>query len=361
MKDRKILWGLALLFVLLNVSHPLQSQSLVSEFIYEEAPFPECHASTLALTPMGPAAAWFGGTEEKNKDVEIWFSRREGQWTDPVSIAHGKQKDGSRHPCWNPVLHQIKEGPLLLFYKVGPNPREWWGEMKSSLDGGKTWGPSHKLPHGGIGPVKNKPVTLPNGSLLCPSSTEHDGWRVHMEITSDLGKTWEVFPAINDASRFNIIQPSILFHADTLQLLARSKESTVVMAWSYDWGKSWTMPEATELPNPNSGTDALTLADGRQIIIYNHTTVTPGKWGGARSPLNLAISADGRNWKALAVLEDQPGEYSYPAILQDDKGHVHITYTWKRQKVKYRVLDVSTMQGTEMQDGRWPTGLPVFP
>jgi alpha-L-rhamnosidase len=78
----------------------------------------------------------------------------------------------------------------MLFYKVGPNPRTWRGNYLTSPDGGKTWTPPHQLPAGILGPIKNKPVQLANGDLLCPSSAEHDGWRVHLERSTDLGRTW---------------------------------------------------------------------------------------------------------------------------------------------------------------------------
>ena len=95
-----------------------------TEFVYEEAPFESCHASTIALTPKGMVAAWFGGTHEKHKDVGIWIARRkEGKWTDPQEVVNGVQHADKRYPCWNPVLYYDEEWGLLLFYKVGPNPR----------------------------------------------------------------------------------------------------------------------------------------------------------------------------------------------------------------------------------------------
>src|SRR4051794_26734853 len=100
---------------------------VLSEFIFEKAAFPQCHASTIALTKTGLVAAWFGGKEEKAPDVGIWVARHvDGQWTAPVEVANGQQPDGKREPCWNPVLFQPKDSPLLLFYKVGPNPGKWW-------------------------------------------------------------------------------------------------------------------------------------------------------------------------------------------------------------------------------------------
>ncbi|MDQ3844561.1 MAG: exo-alpha-sialidase, partial [Bacteroidota bacterium] len=134
---------------------------VVDEFIFEKAPFPESHASTIAETPKGLIAAWFGGTKERNPDVEIWVSRKvNGKWAAAVSVANGIQNDTLRYPTWNPVLYQVPGGDLLLFYKVGPSPSTWKGWMKTSKDNGITWSDARALPEGYIGPVKNKPVLV---------------------------------------------------------------------------------------------------------------------------------------------------------------------------------------------------------
>ena len=95
---------------------PDQPGLVMQEFVYNEAPFPSCHASTIAETPEGLVCAFFGGTAEKNRDVEIWLSRNKGAgWSAPVSVADGIQDANHRWPCWNPVLFQTKPGTLLLF------------------------------------------------------------------------------------------------------------------------------------------------------------------------------------------------------------------------------------------------------
>ncbi len=310
------------------------------EFIYEEAPFPSAHASTIEETPDGLVAAWFGGTHERHPDVEIWVSRKvNGNWTPPVSVADGVQHADKRYPCWNPVLFQVPDGPLMLFYKVGPTPSDWWGMLKTSEDNGVTWSEATRLPEGILGPIKNKPVLIDDNILICPSSTEHDGWRVHFEITEDFGKTWRVVGPIGDGE-FDIIQPSILFHEEgKLQMLARSRDNYVISSWSEDNGNSWSTPEPTILPNPNSGTDAVTLQNGLHLLVYNHTYRTEGRWGGLRSPLNVAVSSDGETWETILILEDEPGEFSYPAVIQGADGTVHITYTWNRETIKYVALN----------------------
>ncbi len=336
---------------------------LVSEFIYETAPFPSCHASTIVETGGGLVTAWFGGTDEKDPDVGIWVSRRgNGKWTPPVEVANGIQylkPDGSahRHPTWNPVLFQPREGPLLLFYKCGPAPDKWWGMMTTSTDRGKTWTTPHRLPQGIDGPVKNKPVQLPGGEILCGSSTEHDGWLVHFERTADLGKTWTRTGPLNTGKSISAIQPSILLTGgDSLMALGRTRQNRIFQVRSTDMGRTWSELTLTNLPNPSSGTDAVTLKDGRHLLIYNHTTLPSGRTsGGTRSPLNLAISKDGTTWQAAVVLENEPGkEFSYPAVIQTADGMVHATWTWHRKRIKHTVIDPAKLQGRDMPNGEWP-------
>lgn len=307
---------------------------VVKEFIYETAPFPSCHASTIEEIPGGLIAAWFGGTAEKNPDVGIWVSRHDGrQWSAPVEVANGIQADGKRHPCWNPVLFQPKGAPLQLYYKVGPSPSRWWGMLITSADHGKTWSAPRRLPDDILGPIKNKPIQLMDGTILSPSSTEHDGWRIHVERSTDVGQTWNKSEPLNDGREFGAIQPTILQHPNhRLQMLCRSRQNIITECWSEDDGKTWQPMKATALPNPSSGIDAVTLGNGQHLLVYN-----PVKRG--RTPLVLGRSSDGRDWKTVLVLESEPGEYSYPAIIQARDAKVHITYTWKRQKVRHWAID----------------------
>lgn len=335
-----------------------QEGILSAGFIYESAPFPSCHASTIEETPSGLVAAWFGGTDEKDPDVGIWISRDIGNgWSDLVEVANGVQHADKRYPTWNPVLYYDQSSKtLLLFYKAGPSPSTWWGMLTTSIDDGETWSEPRRLPEDIQGPVRNKPIMLPDGHLLCGSSTEHDGWKVQMEITPDLGKTWKLIGPLTGENSNKVIQPTILIHGDgQYQILCRTKKSSKIMqSWSEDGGMTWSPFTQTSLPNPNSGLDAVTLADGRHLLVYNHTKTPPGKWGGPRSPLNVAISDDGKVWKALFKLETEPGEYSYPAVIQSKDGRIHITYTWKRTRIKHVVLTPQKLLGRSMEGGEWP-------
>jgi predicted neuraminidase len=304
-------------------------------FPLEGRPTPGCHASTIEQTADGRiVAAWFAGTDEGRDDVGIWVSRLDdGQWSRPVEAANGVMSPQKRYPCWNPVLFQPHEGPLVLFFKVGSTPAGWWGEMMVSEDSGRTWKDRRRLPAHVMGPIKNKPVQREDGRVLCPSSSEHAGWRIHLEVTRDF-RDWEAIGPLNDPTKIGVIQPTILVYPDKrLQMLCRTRgQGFIAQTWSQDGGQTWSEMTLTKTPNPNSGIDAVTLRDGRQLLVFNNTPR-------GRTPLNVAISSDGKEWNVVLTLENQPGEYSYPAVIQASDDRVHITYTYRRQSIKHVVLN----------------------
>jgi len=199
-------------------------------------------------------------------------------------------------------------------------------------------------------------VQLANGSIVSPSSTEDHGWRAHFELSSDGATTWTKTAPIPPMAPPGLIQPTILRHPDgRLQALCRNEQSKGIYSISSsDSGNSWSTPELTSLPNPNSGIDAVTLADGRHLLVYNHVGGTPGEWGGRRSPLNVAVSSDGKAWNAALVLENEPKEYSYPAVIQSRDGLVHITYTWERKRIRHVVIDPAKLILRPIVGGKWP-------
>lgn len=318
------------------------------EFIFTAAPFASCHASTLAATGEGLVAAWFAGDREGARNVGIWVARRQrGGWTEPIEIARGAHR-GRPSPCWNPVLFQPRQGPLRLYFKVGPSPRRWWGMQTQSDDGGATWSPPERLAYGILGPIKNKPIERADGTWLSPSSCERDRWRVHIERSTDHGVTWHRGPPINDGRTFAAIQPSLLDYPDgRLQLLCRTRQGAIGAAWSTDGGRHWSDLAALPLPNPDSGIDAVMLAGGSAVLVYNHAQT-------ARTPLNLAVSADGGTWQAARVVEDTPGEFSYPALIRDDDDRLHLTYTWNRRRIRYATLSAADFRPVPIASGHWP-------
>jgi predicted neuraminidase len=329
----------------LSVTAYAQKTTVIeNEFIYITAPFASAHASTIVETQNGKLiAAWFGGKHEGNNDVGIWMSVKERTgWSKPVQIADGTNTDGVQYPCWNPVLFQARDGKLYLHYKVGKNPREWWALYKISTDDGKSWSKATRLPDDFLGPIKNKPIQLDDGSILYGSSVETvkgNRWSIHMEMSDAHAASWKKILVESDT--FQAIQPTIIKHANgSLQTLSRSKHDVLVQSWSSDNGQSWRMITATKVPNPNSGVDAATLQNNIHLLVYNPTFAGKEWWQG-RAVLKLAASSDGIDWKDIHTFEQHDkGEYSYPAIIVGRDGSVHVTYTFNRTKIKYVKLKV---------------------
>ncbi len=300
------------------------------EFVFTEAPFAQCHASTLMETKDGEIlSSWFGGSHENNPDVAIWLSRRGAAgWSAPKEMARHKDT-----PTWNPVLFRTLDGITWLFYKFGTDPRQWTGAYRQSADDGRTWSDSERLAAGLHGPIRAKPLILPNGVVLAGTSIEsYQSWSAWVERSTDHGRTWSKHGPISHATEpHGIIQPTLIPRSGGgVRMFARARNiGSICYADSFDGGVSWTPARETELPNPNAGVDAVKLEDGRVVMIYNHT-----KKG--RTPLNLAVSNDdGDSWQPFLELETQPGEYSYPALIQVSDGDLHMTYTWKRRRIKY--------------------------
>lgn len=334
---------------------------LCREFIYESAPFPEAHASTLVELPSGDLmSAWFGGTKEGAPDVAIWGSvRHAGRWSQPAELAREPQI-----ATYNPVLFYTQDGKLWLYYKFGPHPTSWTAARRFSNDDGRTWSPVEHLPAGLYGPIRAKPLILSDGTVISGTSVEsYHSWAVWIERSIDNGVTFAkagpitVGPGFRNnnspvASRNGaaagpfdwgqtegIIQPSVVsLGGKKLRLYARSTALTgrICVADSADNGVSWTQAHPLDLPNPNSGIDAVALRDGRIVLIFNNSAT-------ARTPLNLAISTDGETFRVFETLESGPGEYSYPALIQSTSGDLLMTYTWNRTRIRFARLPASAI------------------
>ncbi len=322
---------------------PMRDKAIVvDEFLYKTTSFPECHSSTIAETPKGDlVATYFGGTKERNPDVCIWVSRKpkgSDSWTAPQMVADGVFSDTLRKACWNPVIYQNPNGELQIYFKIGESVSDWTGWVVKSKDGGKTWSKREPLQENYLGPVKNKPI-INEGRLIAPTSVEKGGWRLYFEYSDDMGKTWKRTDFVEADSGVLAIQPSIMKLKDgRLAAVARTRSEHIGITYSSDNGETWSKLRLIDTPNNNSGLDAITLTDGRHVLICNDKPIPKGinNGKGLRTPLSLLISDDGENWKHWITLEDSPvSQYSYPSIIQTADGHLHCIYTWRRQRIKH--------------------------
>ena len=324
-------------------------QVVCDEFLYKTASFPECHSASIVETKKGDlVATYFGGTKERNPDVCIWVSRKpkgSKDWTAPVKVADGvgvingnqlSNEPGQREACWNPVLFETPKGELQLYFKIGPNVAGWKGWRVTSKDGGKTWSRREKLPDDIYGPIKNKPVLVGN-RLIAPTSDERNGWKIYFELSDDMGKTWRRSAFVEADAGVKAIQPTIIQLPDgRLQALCRTRSRHIGVTYSSDNGETWSKLQLIDTPNNNSGIDAVILQDGTYAMICNDWPIEPTKEKGARTPLSILRSTDGIHWNHWITLEDSPIlQYSYPSIIQSRDGHIHVVYTWRRQRIKH--------------------------
>ncbi|NMI06756.1 exo-alpha-sialidase [Paenibacillus sp. SZ31] len=329
------------------------------QYIFQEGqPFQSSHGSTVAVLPNGRVlVAWFAGQHEKASDVAIWLARQDhsGAWSVPRKVA---DEQGIAH--WNPVLYAQGDS-LILFYEVGYEITDWHTRIIRSGDGGYTWTASRELVPGDIGgrgPVRNKPIQLEDGTMLAPASIERldpevlgkQIWESFVDISTDHGETWTKSTYVPmDLSTYvgaehwfakGLIQPTLWSSGrERVHMLLRSTEGVIFRSNSPDGGRTWCEAYATELPNNNSGIDATRMEHGLLALVYNpvsgYTTESP------RTPLVITFSTDnGQTWGDEYVLENEPGEYSYPAIVSQEKD-LYVTYTWKRDRIAFWKLTVT--------------------
>jgi len=317
----------------------LNLQPSLRGFVFDEnRPAPSCHASTLAKSGDTLFCAWFAGSRESAPDTHIYLSRyREGIWSSPEKVSVAENT-----PHWNPVLFAHKE-KLYLFYKEGYPISAWKTLLRVSEDGGKTFSPPRELvagdETGGRGPVKNKPLLLSDGSILCPASREYadSTWRVFADRTADAfgSLTRSDFILPEDPS-VRLIQPSFWEDKTGVHALFRSDREHLYRADSSDLGLTWSKAYPISFPNNNSGFDLVAVPDGRIFLVSNPVAEN---WG-FRSPLTLSVSEDGgQSFRALYNLEyDRLGEYSYPSIIYDHG--LRISYTHRRERIAFAFWDI---------------------
>ena len=321
-------------------------KSAIKEYIFEKNPkAPSCHASTILPLDNGKViAAWFGGAHEGDNSVEIWVSIRDtdGSWSTSVSVSEG---DNIAH--WNPVLHQQKNGTIILYYKHGEEIPDWITRYIVSSDGGETWSkPETLVPgdtSGGRGPVKNKCIMTSKGLLLAPASTEQNKkWIPFIDVSYDDGITWE-FNGYMERPKYKgayvgLIQPTLWESDKGVHCLMRSNKGAVYRSDSSDGGISWCKPYRTRIPNNNSGIDCVKDASDRIWLIYNPVDIN---WG-VRHPLSLAYSKDnGKHFSEVLIPEPGNGEFSYPAITCKDNT-LYISYTYKRKQIVFWKIELES-------------------
>jgi len=317
----------------------------------DRRPFAQCHASTLvALSGGRTLVAWFGGTRESHPDVGIWAAERVpfstadtdrstaapgSHWSEPRLIAKAVDE-----PHWNPVLFALSPGgnDLVLHFKIGSRIRHWQTWVQRSSDSGRTWSTATRLvpgDRGGRGAVRNKPIRVSSGFWLAGASIERwRSWDAFIDRSPNGLDSWVAGDKIRiDRRNFSgkgLIQPTLWESAPGIvHALFRSTDGRTHRSDSEDDGRSWSIAYPIDVPNNNSGLDLTRMHDGTLALICNPVA---GNWA-ARTPLSVLFSKDnGESWPERIDIETEPGEFSYPAIIEVEDG-LMISYTWNRRRI----------------------------
>jgi predicted neuraminidase len=176
--------------------------------------------------------------------------------------------------------------------------------------------------------TKNKAVLLEGGRLIVPLYSDGFGFSL-MAITDDGGEMWQFSEPLVAAGD---IQPSIARKSDGT-LVAYMRDSgpppkRLHVSTSSDRGMTWSPVRDSELPNPGSGADIVTLRNGHWVLAYNDTEQ-------GRHSLAISLSTDeGKTWSRTRHLEhydpDAGPTAAYPSIIQAADGSLHVVYSYRR-------------------------------
>lgn len=352
------------------------------------SPCVQNHAANLHVLPSGELlCVWFGGTQEGIPDISIYLSRLPAdgdRWSEPDKLT-----DDDARSEQNPILFDAGEGELWLLYtaQLSGHQNTSIVRRRISLDEGKSWGPVETLFDRPGTFVRHPPVILDNGDWICPvfycRTQPGERWVGNDDISavlvsSDRGRRWEEYEVPDSVGcvHMNVIK----LKAGDLVAVYRSRWADNIYLSRSHYGRQWSAPEKTTLPNNNSSIQCIRLANGTLAMVYNHINadgVTErrtslyddiedseshgelrdqeaihGKsafWGVPRAPMSLAFSRDdGRTWTHRRDLEVGDGycmtnnsatranrEYSYPSIVQSADTTLHIAFTRFRQCIQY--------------------------
>jgi len=175
------------------------------------------------------------------------------------------------------------------------------------------------------------PFILDGRRLIVPLYSDGFSFSL-MAITDDWGQSWHTSTPLIGAGN---IQPSIARRKDgSLFTLMRDNgppPKRLHQSESRDRGETWSVVTDSDLPNPGSGAEIISLRNGHWVLVSNDTER-------GRNSLAVQISDDeGRTWKWKRHLElDEPGPeagaFHYPSIIQAKDGTLHASYSYHLAK-----------------------------
>jgi predicted neuraminidase len=175
----------------------------------------------------------------------------------------------------------------------------------------------------------NKPFITATGRMIVPLYS--DGFSISiMAYTDDWGETWNTGSPIVGSGN---IQPAIATKKSG-ELVAYMRDNgpppkRLHVSSSKDHGATWSPVRDSEIPNPGTLCDIVTLENGNWILVNNDTEE-------GRHRLTVSISEDeGQTWPWKRSLADESTTRShYPAIIVGKDGLLHVSYSYFQEDGK---------------------------
>jgi predicted neuraminidase len=318
---------------------PYDPISFSSELIFEKIPgVPAHHASTITLAANGDLlVAWYGGSYESSDDEQLLFARRrkgQREWDKPQSLLRNLKE-----PVGNAVIFTTPDGKVWIIWarmESSQPMRAHTGWDQTSLffrvsdDHGYTWSKDEKFPMDTTGWLpRNLAVRLKDGTTVVPLSDERNNNDVSFVVlTKDNGQSWVRSNSMPNAETQGE-QPAVAQRRDGSLLAFLRTRPRLLQTESVDGGMTWSPAKPTDFKNPDAAISLSTLRNGNLLLVWNNLER-------GRYQLHIARSTDdGKTWSEPQLLESNPGEFSYPAIMQAPDGKIHVTYTYRRYSIKH--------------------------
>jgi predicted neuraminidase len=334
------------------IEYPYGSIEFSSELVFERIPgYPVHHCSSITEAPNGDLLiSWYGGSYESSDDQVLFLSRRKRSarlWSKPEIIVRSAGK-----PPGNAILFTAKDNRIWLVWgrMDGAQPMlrgTGWDHCRlfyrTSSDNATTWTKDQPFYHDTLGWLpRNLTLFLSDGTLLLPLSDELNGHGVDLSFflsTKDDGATWTQSGVMRGGE-----QPTFIERSDGSLVAFLRTRPNILQSESQDGGKTWSEPHPTQFKNPDAGISVRRLRNGHVILVFNNQD-------NSRTPLHIALSTDeGRTWSEPIRLESNPGEYSYPSVLQASDSRIHIIYTFRRYSIKHVEMNEGWLTNFERPD-----------
>lgn len=322
-----------------EIADPYGSVAFASELVFEKIPFAAAHhCSTLCQAANGDLLClWYGGSYESADDQVLFLARKKPEaknWSEPQVLARS-----ATQPPGNGVIFRDTSDRLWIVWgrMEGSRPMRrgsGWDRcrlmQRTSTDQGVTWSDDRPMFAEELWCVpRNPPARLDDGTLVLPVEGNQGKVEGSRFLTLAPGSdTWQSGGFTAGGS-----QPAVVQRRDKSLLALMRHSRNITQIESRDAGRTWTDAVATPLKNPDSGITMTRLANGHLVLVYNDSQTS-------RTPLSIVRSLDeGQTWEKPLQLESNPGEYSYPCIIQTADGKIHVSYTYRRYAIKHVELN----------------------